>query len=203
MDWYEAEVAQLVNRLAAVPIAAPAVFYGSSSITLWDSLAADLACERAVNAGFGGSTLAACSHFFERIVPPLRPSALVVYAGDNDLGDGQSPDDVVASFYGIAEQVDRRCGAIPFGFISIKPSPARAAILRDIQTVNARIRELIERRPDGYYVDVFTPMLRGGAPRPELFSDDGLHLNRAGYDLWTRILTQFHHRFCAPVTAAD
>ena len=203
MEWYEAEVAQLVHRLATVPIAAPAVFYGSSSITLWDSLAADLACERAVNAGFGGSTLAACSHFFERIVPPLRPAALMVYAGDNDLGDGQSPDNVVASFRGLAVQVDRRCGTIPFGFISIKPSPARAAILHRASTVNARIRDLIERRPGGYYVDVFTPMLRRGAPRPELFSADGLHLSHAGYALWTRILTRFRHRFCVPVTVED
>ncbi len=203
MDWYEAEVAQLVNRLAAEPISAPAVFYGSSSITLWDSLASDLACERAVNAGFGGSTLTACSHFFERIVAPLRPSALIAYAGDNDLGDGQSPEDVVASFCGLAVQVDRRCGTIPFGFISIKPSPARAAILDQTRTVNARIRELIERRPGGYYVDVFTPMFLGDAPNPDLFCDDGLHLNRAGYDLWTRILVPFRHRFCLPVTAED
>lgn len=203
MEWYEAEVAQLVYRLATVPVAAPAVFYGSSSITLWDSVAADLACERAVNAGFGGSTLAACSHYFERIVPPLRPSALILYAGDNDLGDGQSPDDVVASFRSLAVQVDRQCGTIPFGFISIKPSPARATIIHRVRLVNARIRELVESRPGGFYIDVFTPMLRRGAPRPELFSADGLHLNGAGYALWTRVFARFRHRFCGPVTVVD
>lgn len=203
MDWYEAEVQQLVVRLAATSVAAPAVFYGSSSITLWDSLATDLACERVVNAGFGGSTLDACCHFFERIVPPLRPSALVVYAGENDLGDGQSADDVVASFSLLAAQVDRRCGMIPFGFISIKPSPARAAILDRVRTANARLRDLIEHRPAGYYVDVFTPMLHEGASRPELFYADGLHLNRAGYDLWARTLARFRHRFVVPVTMED
>lgn len=36
------------------------------------------------------------------------------------------------------------------------------------------------------FVDVFTPMLDArGEPRPELFVQDMLHLNDAGYAIWT------------------
>jgi len=36
---------------------------------------------------------------------------------------------------------------------------------------------------------VFTPMLTAeGTPQKELFRDDGLHMNRKGYELWTSIL---------------
>ena len=39
-----------------------------------------------------------------------------------------------------------------------------------------------------HYIDVATPMLGvDGTPRPEFFLEDGLHINRDGYDLWTQI----------------
>jgi lysophospholipase L1-like esterase len=189
MEWYEAEVATLIERLgAARPGSAPVVFYGSSSIRQWDDLAADLRDARAVNAGFGGSTLEACSYFFERIVPPLGPASLVVYAGDNDLGDGRSPDEVLASYQRLAAQVERRCPRVPFTFLSIKPSPARRDILDRIRRTNELIRGDLERRPHTLYVDVFDAMLRAGEPRAELFLADGLHLSRAGYALWAQLL---------------
>jgi lysophospholipase L1-like esterase len=199
MEWYEHDVAALVQRLAAQPVAAPAVFYGSSSITLWTTLAADLRCARAVNAGFGGSTLAACEHFFERIVPPTDPAALVVYAGDNDLGDGRSPDDVVRSFRRLAAAVKLRCPSIPFGFIAIKPSPARASLIERIRSVNTEIRREIASVPGGYFIDVFEPMLAHHRPLAELFGPDGLHLNRAGYDVWVNVLAAYRDRFCPQI----
>lgn len=191
MEWYEPEVADLVVRLAERPVQEPAVFYGSSSIRMWDTLAADLADERAVNAGFGGSTLAACDYFFARIVPPLRPASLVLYAGDNDLGDGRSPEAVLASFRSLVDKLDACCGPIPFGFISIKPSPARAAIISRIRRANKLVGAEIARRPHGYLIPVFDAMLAGGKPRPELFLDDGLHLSPEGYALWTQLLEPY------------
>jgi lysophospholipase L1-like esterase len=194
MDWYEAEVADLIERLAARPLPAPTVFYGSSTIRLWDTLARDVGSPRAVNAGFGGSTLAACAHFFERIVPPLQPVSLVLYAGDNDLGDGRSPEDVLASYRDLAARIDARCGPVPFAFVSIKPSPARRDIVDRIRRANELVRSALDVRPGAYYIDVFDAMLEHGEPRPELYLADGLHLSRAGYDLWSERLEPFHHR---------
>jgi lysophospholipase L1-like esterase len=204
MEWYEAEVRELIARLAANPVAEPAVVYGSSSIALWTTLAEDLKSERAVNAGFGGSTLEACALFFERIIPPLKPASLLVYAGDNDLGDGRSPDDVLASFRKLAAKVDSECGRIPFGFMSIKPSPARTDILENIRRANELVRAEIERLRGGFYVPLFDAMLADGKPRPELFLGDGLHLGPAGYALWTQLLERFHDQiFKAPPKLSD
>jgi lysophospholipase L1-like esterase len=191
MQWYEAEVRELIARLATDPIREPAVAFGSSSIRLWTTRAEDLNDDSLVNAGFGGSTLEACAFFFERIVPPLKPTSLLVYAGDNDLGDGRSPDHVLESFHRLADQIDRSCGAIPFGFMSIKPSPARVNILDLIMQANALIQAAIERRPNGFYVPLYDAMLRNAKPRPELFLDDGLHLAPAGYKLWSDLLEPF------------
>jgi lysophospholipase L1-like esterase len=192
MHWYESEVRDLERaRATRILPPDPAVFYGSSSITLWSTLARDLADPRAVNLGFGGSTLEACAWFFERLVPPTRPASLVVYAGDNDLGDGHTPHEVRRRFEALAAKVDRDLVDVTFGFISIKPSPARLGLLDSTQEANAMIRQALAGRPRAFYVDVFSPMLgQDGQPRPELFLPDGLHMNRAGYRLWATILGQ-------------
>jgi lysophospholipase L1-like esterase len=196
MEWYESEVAVLERRHARGEVPrAPAVFYGSSSIRAWETLAHDVGSRRAVNVGFGGSTLEACAFFFERLVVPLHPSSLVVYAGDNDLGDGRRPAEVIQSFRVLLAKVVRDLGPVPFGFIAIKPSPARAPLLGQMREVNEAVRREIAPVPSAYFIDVFEPMLSAsGRPRPELFLEDGLHLSRAGYDLWTAVLGSFRHR---------
>ena len=195
MEWYEAEVLILEARLKKITVACPAVFYGSSSIRMWDTLAQDLDIPNAVNAGFGGSTLEACVYFFDRLIPPLHPASLVVYAGDNDLGDGKTPEQVLTSFRALALMVERKLGPTPFGFISIKPSPARAGILDRIRRTNQLIQAEIANLPSAYWIDVFTAMLdQSSTPRPELFLEDGLHLGRKGYQLWAELLAPYRNR---------
>lgn len=196
MDWYEQEVRSLETLVAArPPQERPAVFYGSSSFRLWQTLSQDLHSDRILNLAFGGSTLEACLWFFDRLVPPAHPASLTVYAGDNDLGDGQAPSRVIATFEAFCDKVRRLPGPIPFGFISIKPSPARLHLLPAIRQVNEAARKIVNAVPGGYYIDVFSAMLSpAGRPMGELFEPDGLHLNAAGYRLWTRALEPYRNR---------
>jgi lysophospholipase L1-like esterase len=194
MEWYEPEVQALERTvLSRVNGNRPPVFYGSSSIRLWDTLAEDFD-PRVLNLGFGGSTLEACDHFFERLVPPVHPRSLLVYAGDNDLGDGREAE-AVFGFYRLLAGKVAALGNIPLGFISVKPSPARLAIFEHIRRFNELVREDIDGRPYGYYVDVFKEMLdKSGRPRTEFFREDGLHLSRKGYRLWGRLLKPYRHQ---------
>jgi lysophospholipase L1-like esterase len=189
MQWYEAEVRALERGWKAQPIKThPPVFYGSSSIRLWETLAEDVD-PSILNLGFGGSTLEACDYFFGRLVVPVKPRSILLYAGDNDLGDGRPVKQILAWFRSLADKVATSVGPIPFGFVSVKPSPARFALIDRIRCLNHLIRQDIESRPLGYYVDMVPAMLDPtGQPRPELFLDDGLHLNREGYRLWGRVL---------------
>jgi len=195
MQWYEPEVRALERtKLSRVNGGHPPVFYGSSSFTLWDTLAEDFD-PRVLNLGFGGSTLEACDYFFARLVMPVRPRSLLLYAGDNDLGDGRSVEEVLGFFVSLAEKVALLPEAVPFGFVSVKPSPARHAILESIRHFNGVVRSEMESRGRGYFVDVFSAMVDlEGRPRAEFFSGDGLHLNREGYRLWGRILQQYRDR---------
>lgn len=203
-EWYEAEVNALEAKLVTQPVSAGSVvFYGSSSVRLWETLSADIAPlsgqlrRGIVNLGFGGSTLASCVHYFDRLpgriareASPVR--SLIFYAGENDLGDGKSADAVFDSFIWLHAMVRDRLPGVPFAFLSVKPSPARAPVMSQIRALNDRIHERIIERPESLFIDVYTEMLnKDGTPRLELWTEDGIHMSPAGYALWTQILTRY------------
>jgi lysophospholipase L1-like esterase len=192
MEWYEEEVCALERRLrGSPPPAGPLVFYGSSSMRLWDSLADDFPQQGVLNLAFGGSTLAACAWFFERLVVPCRPRAIVCYAGDNDLGDGRSPEEVLASFRELLEKVARYCPEAPFTMLAIKPSPSRWDLADRIRTTNEEMRRELSGWKNRYFIDLFPAMLGAdGRPDPSLFLEDGLHVSAEGYRIWRMLLAE-------------
>jgi lysophospholipase L1-like esterase len=185
MQAYEPEVRALERDARGVRTPSRVVvFYGSSSIRLWTSLVDDFSGVPVVNRAFGGSTLAACSWFFWRLVRSLPARSIVLYAGDNDVGNGDPAPLVLEQLKHFLRQVDMAFGELPVGFISIKPSPARWHLVDTIHQVNAGARQVIEQRPRGIFVDVAPLMLDRGRPRTDLYEPDGLHLSRAGYAVW-------------------
>jgi hypothetical protein len=82
---FEEEVRSLENRRIEFS-QRPSIFYGSSSIRLWKTLSRDFIGYPVVNCGFGGSRLSDCVRYVSRLVLRLKPAAVVLYAGDNDLG---------------------------------------------------------------------------------------------------------------------
>jgi lysophospholipase L1-like esterase len=163
-----------------------AVFYGSSSIRLWDNIGASFAGIPVVNRGFGGSTLAECIHLLPRLIFPLRPWALVLYAADNDLDQGASPEHAEYLFGQFMQRIREQLPALPIAFVSVKPSPSRFWNIANIRRANALIQAAVAHHPGVTYIDLFSLMLSpAGGSRPELFTGDGLHMNGAGYALWT------------------
>lgn len=186
MIWYEEDVRKIEqekNRLSYQP---KTIFYGSSSIRLWPNLYEDFKEYQPINLGFGGSTLAACVWFFERVIKPFQPEHLVLYAGDNDLGDGRHPEEVFIFFQQMQEYVHQYFPGIFFTYISVKPSVARRNIGNQIMYTNKLIKEYIEQAgPGHFFVNVYDKMLDGaGNPNQSLFDSDGLHMNGKGYAIW-------------------
>lgn len=192
MVWYEDEINQLESKLNNLPPDPDrVVFYGSSSIRLWTTLAQDFPQLNTLNLGFGGSTLAACTWYFERVVVPAKPSSIVFYAGDNDLGDGRHPEEVYLFFCAFAERLKSLLPGVPLYFLSIKISPSRWNIADQIRYANKLIAREIEKYPDYQYIDMTAPLLGpDGRPRREFFENDGLHLNPAGYRMWRQTVQQ-------------
>src|ERR1700761_7082180 len=114
------------------PPGSAVLFIGSSSIRFWKTLATDFPGYRVINRGFGGSDLDDATAFADRIVAPYRPAALVMYAGDNDLQGGDTPEQVRDDFAAFVAKVRQTQPALPIAFIAIKPSVARVALLPNI-----------------------------------------------------------------------
>lgn len=191
MEWYEQEVREMERRLRDFPPPAGLVaFYGSSSMRMWESLGSDFRDVGVLNLAFGGSTLEACVWFFERLVVPCHPRSIVCYAGDNDLGDGRTPEEVMTSFRKLLAMVDTYFPTIPFTMLSIKPSPARWHLVDQIRYTNEAIRRDIQGRDNGHFIDILSAMLGSdGLPDDSLFLEDGLHVSPKGYLVWKRLLS--------------
>lgn len=171
------------------------VFVGSSSIRLWSSLGDDLPAAAPINRGFGGSRLRDTTFYADRIVVPYQPRAVVVYAGDNDLAEGRSPQQVRDDFAALVTRLRAQLPQARIAFISIKPSPAREALLGSMREANDLVRDYARSQQGVDYLDVATPMLGpDGQPRGELFLADRLHMNASGYAIWTDVVGKWLDR---------
>ncbi|HEX4712619.1 GDSL-type esterase/lipase family protein [Phenylobacterium sp.] len=163
------------------------LFVGSSSIRFWRTLDADMAPLPALNRGFGGSTVADVDYYFDKVVAPYRPRAIVFYAGENDLDAGAAPGAVTADFARFLDLKTKALGETPVYFISLKPSKLRWAQRGAQAEVNAQIQAMAAQRHDLHYVDVVPAMLAGGIPK-DIYVADGLHMTPDGYRLWTAVV---------------
>ena len=167
------------------PVHNSVLFIGSSSIQFWKSLAEDFPGIPVINRGFGGSALPDSTYYADRIVWPYKPSLIVMYAGDNDINDGATADQVLASFQKFVARAREGVPGVPVIFISIKPSIARMALWPTMKAANDKIRAWAVTQKDVRFVDIAPLMVDAkGKPRPELFRPDGLHMLPTGYALW-------------------
>lgn len=167
------------------------LFIGSSSIRLWDALAADFPGVPVINRGFGGSELRDSTYYAARIIVPYAPSKILIYAGDNDLSSGRSPQQVREDFRTFVLRVRRDLPDVEIAYIAIKPSPSRAHLLDAQRQANALIAAEAEAL-DAEFIDIFSPMLdAAGQPREDFFLDDRLHMNRAGYEIWRQAIAPY------------
>lgn len=161
------------------------LFVGSSSIRMWPT--ADCFPGLAViNRGFGGSHASDVNHFAPQLVLKYAPRVIVFYAGDNDLTDGKSPQQVAGDFEKFVGIVRAKLPDTKIIYLPVKPSLARWALWPKMQQTNALVQQYVDRRPHLEYVDTATPMLGpDGRPKPEIFLGDGLHMNAQGYKIWS------------------
>lgn len=187
---FESAVAAIEARNADAPRGA-VVFVGSSSVTGWWHLTRCFPGHSVLKRGFGGSSTPDQLKALPRIVLPIEPSVVAYYCGDNDLSRPErDPQRAVDGFVAWLDALHAALPATQVLYLAIKPSPARAAAWPTVQLANQRIAALCAERDGVTFVDVATPLLTAeGEMRPELYRDDRLHLNRAGYDQWIPVIT--------------
>jgi lysophospholipase L1-like esterase len=183
---WEKSIVAIEKRLRANPPRPGAVFFaGSSSIVLWD-LKKWFPDRDFVKVGFGGSVIRDSTHFAQRILTPYKPGTIVFYAGDNDVAQNRTPEEVLADFKAFVVAIRADNPSCRVLFIPIKPSLARWKLFDAQKQANGLVREFCSRENRLGYIDIVPLMLgAGGTPDPSLFVKDGLHLSEKGYEIWT------------------
>jgi len=167
------------------------LFTGSSSIRYWRTLERDMAPIPVLNRGFGGSHLGHVNHYADRIVIPYRPQAIVLYAGENDLGwtSKKTPETVLEDFRLFADKVQSALPDVRVYFISIKFSPFRRGRWDSMRRANHLIEAFVRGRKGTSFIDVAKAMLNAsGKPRADLLPWYRFHMTGKGYEVWTAII---------------
>jgi lysophospholipase L1-like esterase len=187
---FEKEIKAFEESDKKVPPPQNAVlFVGSSTFQKWKTLADDFPDETVINRGFGGSLMADVVRYTKRIVIPYHPRKIVVYAGDNDLNAGKTPEQVFSDFKAFVDEVRPELPNTEILYLSIKPSIARWRLIDQIKKTDSLILDYTKSEKSVGYIDIF-PLLLGedGKPRKELFMPDGLHMSRAGQKLCVPVI---------------
>lgn len=170
------------------------VFTGSSSITIWKDLAMDFPGYSILNRGFGGSSLPDVIRFAPEVILKYHPRQVLIYCGENDLAADSTigGKEVFNRMKALTRIIRQKKSNLPILIVSIKPSPSRYHLLHKVIDANHRIEKYCDHHKFMTYINVFDAMLGSDQkPRPELFLQDMLHMNRKGYDIWTKIIGQY------------
>ena len=189
---WEKEISRIEERELASPFkAGGVVFTGSSSIKRWATLARDFPGVNLTNRGFGGSQLSDLIAYFDRVVLPGKPSQIVIYSGTNDVNAGESPEQVLGDFAMLCGMIEREMPDTKIALISAAPNPKRWHLREDYEKLNTIVARYCARM--GYeFIDVWTPMMgKDGKPSRDIYVEDQLHMNTAGYVMWRKIVAPY------------
>lgn len=168
------------------------IFTGSSSIRMWGDIAAYFGKDAILNHGFGGSQMMDLEFYLSKIVLEFKPKTVFIYEGDNDINAGKSAKGIMASTKRIVKRIRKDLPQTHIIFISPKPSLSRAHLKDKYEQLNRRLKKFTRKKEYLHFADVWTPMMGpDGNVMPDIFIDDGLHLNEKGYQIWKKVIAPF------------
>ena len=185
--WDDVQTIKKYDQMYKPPVQ-PILFVGSSSIRKWDNLTQVFAKYNVLNRGIGGAVTNDITFYLNDIVFPYHPRQIVLYVGENDLpNEKTTPDSVLNRTIKLYQSIRATLPNTPILYISIKPSPSRAAFKEKAIASNALIKAFLSKEANTKFIDVYSLMLtKTGDLRPELFVEDMLHMNAAGYAIWRK-----------------
>lgn len=194
VDRWSDEIRQLKELDDAQRPAENAVMLlGSSSVRLWTDADRLLAPRPVIRRGYGGARYSDLVVFAEELITPHAFNDLVIFVGNDVSGDDQdkTPAEVEPLVRRIIAIAREHQPAATIHLVEVTPTPVRFFIWPKIRQLNAMLREVALTEPHVRFVATAEHYLdRDNQPREELFRDDRLHQNEAGYAIWASILNR-------------
>ncbi|UCS91663.1 hypothetical protein KZP23_12980 [Echinicola marina] len=168
------------------------LFVGSSTFTKWRNMQDAFPKHTVINRGFGGSQLPDVKLYFEETVFPKKLKQIVIYAGDNDIAAGNSPEVVLKRFQEVESLIRKDLPKVEISFVSIKSCPGRSKYIPQVEKANALIKAFLSDRKHVSYIDTNSATLnKAGDPMKGIYVKDGVHLNSKGYDIWANVMEPY------------
>lgn len=183
---YDALLARWADQEAAAPLEpGRVVVTGSSSIRMWSSLNEEFSSWAPVQRGFGGAWLSEVAGAADVLIAPHAPSAVVVFAGANDLAEGATVERTFDAYRCLLTRIRDGVGHVPVAMITVTPTPSRWDGWPEAEAFNDLVIDLSEQWSGLHVVDGREAYLATGEPPDAgLFLPDLLHLDAEGYALW-------------------
>ncbi|GAB1452543.1 hypothetical protein MASR2M47_25990 [Draconibacterium sp.] len=168
------------------------VFAGSSSIRMWKDVQSYFPGYNVINNGFGGSQFSDLLYFYNELILQQKPEILFIYEGDNDINDKKKPGKVLKEAKQLTEKIKKDLPETRIIYISPKPSIARVQLKNEYIKFNKKLKKYCKKQGDIGFADVWYPMLdKNGNLYKDVFIEDGLHMNKKGYDIWGKVIGGF------------
>lgn len=203
---WEKDIARLEKKQQTETTKNGIVFYGSSSIRLWDSIKEDMGPWPAIQRGYGGAKLPDIIHYAPRMLGPHlgkenpnRCRAVVLFVANDISGDSDtdcSTTEVAERFSKLLKWIREKDPSVPVFWIEVTPTHRRWDVWPKIENASSVIRTLINNDKHAHFIATAGAFLgNDGRPKSDLFVADQLHLNRDGYRLWSSLIKAqlYHH----------
>jgi lysophospholipase L1-like esterase len=162
------------------------VFLGDSITQGWNSLAKNFPDIRVVNRGIGGDITRGVLYRLNADVLSLKPTAVVLLIGINDIGLGGKPEDIADNVKAILRALRQSNHRMPI--IVCKVMPSKHQLAGKIEQLNALVDEIVKSDPRCIRCDTWSIYAdeNGGCKKEEF--PDLLHPNAIGYVKWADAL---------------
>jgi lysophospholipase L1-like esterase len=144
---------------------------------------------KVANRGIGGDTTRGLRFRVQDDVIAVKPKAVSILIGTNDLDQGTEPEVVVENLKSIVGDLLKANPKLPIVINKVMPRGAKPGLFPDkIKTLNALYDEAFKGNSQVSFCDTWTLFDAGdGQCKKEEFPDM-LHPNGAGYAKWTEAL---------------
>ncbi len=167
------------------------VFAGSSSVRKWFDVQDYFPDYNLINNGFGGSHYSDLIYFYDQLILKQKPDILFIYEGDNDIANHKKPSEVAKEAGYLVAKIQKDLPETQIIIISPKPCIKRWDLRKDYEKLNKKLLKL-SKKTDVGFADVWTAMLDDkGLVFQDIFVEDGVHINKKGYDIWGKVLAPY------------
>lgn len=181
---FEGEVKQL--KLKYEGKTGEVIFYGASNFARWSTLEEQISGYPVQNKAFGGAPDTCLRNFAPDLLYGSAPKIVVLMNSSNTFSSGKSASEIISYKLEFFNEMKAALPDTVFLLQSATPNPLRyfGEYHDKMVEVDAKIKEYCENNDKFEYFNLISDLTASdGTVNPDIWIEDNLHLNAAGYQI--------------------